>query len=123
MHPHACYSLNKADQCHEEMAVSKIREDILSRLVVSDQMLVLSSALAKGGFVDGSKTFEKPGYFPLGVVSVNVSGTGSGVCIPRSTNISSFDEGTVTIYGGVRNVGTTDATTCNLLVRILWLKL
>lgn len=67
-------------------------------------------------------TGSKPGYYPIGCVGTQLTGTGVGQIVPYSVYLSARASGSCTVTVGIRNNNTSATITGSCLVRVLWQK-
>ena len=71
-----------------------------------------------------SVTATKAGYYPIGIVGMNRTGTGSTYANIVTLYISAKSEGSATITANARNISTSSAiSNLTLSAGILWMKI
>lgn len=74
------------------------------------------------GYQTGSKTVTKSGYYPLGVVGFDITGTGTGSCYFIKSYLSAVQAGECTCFSGVRNAGSSTVS-ATFHWYVLWVKI
>ena len=65
---------------------------------------------------------SKSGYYPLGIVGYDITGTGSSVAVPIKYYLTDRGNGTCKVFAGLRNNGSSQAN-WTFTAYILWVKM
>ena len=83
--------------------------------------VTVPASSSNSGYASTSQTKSNSGYYPLGVVGFDVTGTGTANTLYLKSYLSARSEGSCTCYGGVKNVSNTSVS-ATLHWWVLWIK-
>lgn len=109
--------LVKADGSRGWMTAS----ELYGRFARTSHTLAADLSIQAGTYASGTVTLTKAGYYPLGVVGMDLSGTGSTWVIPMRWHITAAAVGSATVEYVARNAGTADASV-TITADVLWVK-
>lgn len=98
-----------------------MRSDLTNLLDISTKTVLSKKSLSGGAYTSGTVTVTKAGYYPLGIVGHNASGTNGNWCNAYNLYLSAQSDGSATVTYGIRNSGSSAATLTFKCI-ILWLK-
>jgi len=104
----------------QKLTADEAKYDALTDLAVSTVTVSFSQGAASQATFTG--TGSKAGYYPIGVVGYQMSGTGVGQIVPYSCYLSAKSSGACTVTAGIRNNNTSNTISGSLIVRVLWQK-
>ncbi len=81
-----------------------------------------TSTVSSGGAFSVVKSVTKSGYYPVGIVGINMSGTNSGYGVPRSFFLDNVQNGSATVTAYITNRGTS-SNSWTVTFYVLWVKL
>ena len=102
------------------LTADEAKYDALTEITVKTLTINFSQNAASQSTYTGSDT--KAGYYPIGVVGHQLSGTGVGQIVPYSIYLSAKSSGACTCTVGIRNNNTGSAISGSIGVRVLWQK-
>lgn len=113
-------NLNNIEDGIENVDARVTNLEALTELAVATVTVSFSQAQASQSTYTG--TLSKPGYYPIGCVGHQMSGTGVGQIVPYSVYMSAKSSGSCTVTVGIRNNNPSSTISGSCNVRTLWQK-
>lgn len=89
--------------------------------VIESYLVMDGVTVAAGGYAsDTTATFNKAGYYPIGIVGFNST---IARIIPYRLILRDMALGSVKVQWAVYNVGTSSSSICQLYANVLWAKI
>ena len=89
---------------------------------VSTGAVTVASLAANGYSSNTGSAVTKSGYYPIGIVGFDITGTGSGSVYATKYYLTSQGSGTCKVFAGLHNDSSTARTNITLTAYILWVK-